>query len=384
MGDIANGTKKSKKQTMRKTLVVIGLLVIAIGTVGIIYAQRMMTPVAQRETLQNDGNLKTTSNEEVIANIAETVSPSVVSIVTNVTSQGLFGTIQQGQAAGTGIIMSKDGYIITNKHVIEGATRVQVYLSNGTAYDKVTTVGLDPLNDIAYLKIDNVDNLIPAKIGDSSTVRVGQEVVAIGNSLGQYQNTVTSGVISGKGRPVQAGDEAGTSTETLTDLLQTDAAINPGNSGGPLLNRSGQVIGINTAVAQGAQGIGFAIPINATKGATKSILSGKGIMRSYLGVRYQDITPTIAKQYELSVSRGAYIISSDEQSAIQKDGPASKAGLKDKDIILKVNGLEVGARGSVSSLIGEYMPGEKVIVTVMRNGTSKDIPVVLGQYPAES
>jgi serine protease Do len=382
-----NGTlhqvKKSKKQTMRKLLIVGGLLLLIAGVVGIIYTQRGIVPIAERQTVQDDGNLRTTSNEEVIANIADTVSPSVVSIVTNVATQGIFGTVQEGQAAGTGIIISKDGYIITNKHVVDGASHVQVFLSNGTAYDTVTTVGLDPLNDIAYLKIEGVDNLTPAKIGDSSTVRVGQEVVAIGNSLGQYQNTVTSGVISGKGRPVQAGDEMGSATETLTDLLQTDAAINPGNSGGPLLNRSGQVIGINTAVAQNAQGIGFAIPINATKGATKSVLSGKGVRRSYLGVRYQDITPALAKKYNLSLKRGAYIISSDGQSAVQKDGPADAAGIQDKDIIVKVNDLEVGVRGSVSSLIGEYAPGEKVVLTVIRGGATKNIPVTLGEYTTQ-
>lgn len=380
MSDAFHQEKKSKKQTIKKALIVSGILLLLVGIVGIIYTKHGFVSTADRQTVKDDGNLRTTSNEEVIANIADTVSPSVVSIVTNVATQGIFGTVQEGQAAGTGIIISKDGYIITNKHVVKGASHVQVFLSNGTAYDNVTTVGLDPLNDIAYLKIEDVDNLTPAKIGDSSTVRVGQEVVAIGNSLGQYQNTVTSGVISGKGRPVQAGDEMGSSTETLTDLLQTDAAINPGNSGGPLLNRSGQVIGINTAVAQNAQGIGFAIPINATKGATKSVLSGKGVLRSYLGVRYQDVTSALAKKYNLSTQRGAYIISSEGQSAIQKDGPADTAGLEEKDVIIKVNNLEVGMRGSVSSLIGEYSPGEKVVITVIRGNSTKDILVVLGKY----
>jgi serine protease Do len=383
MSDTLHQAKKSNKQNIRKILIISGLIALVVGAASIIYTQRGFVPITERQTIQDDGNLKTTSNEEVIANIAEAVSPSVVSIVTDVETQGIFGSVQQGQASGTGIIFSKDGYVMTNKHVIEGASRIQIFLSNGTAYDNVTTVGLDPLNDIAYLKIVGVDNLVAAKIGDSSTVRVGQEVVAIGNSLGQYQNTVTSGVISGKGRPIQAGNESGSSTETLTDLLQTDAAINPGNSGGPLLNRSGQVIGINTAVAQNAQGIGFAIPINATKGATKGVLAGKGILRSYLGIRYQDVTPALAKQYNLSTQRGAYIYSSDGQSPIQKDGPADKAGLKEKDIIIKVNGLEVGVRGSVSSLIGEYAPGEKVMMTIIRGTSTKDISVVLGKYTTQ-
>jgi serine protease Do len=191
--------------------------------------------------------------------------------------------------------------------------------------------------------------------------------VAIGNSLGQYQNTVTSGIISGKGRPVSAGSEDGSSSENLTDLLQTDAAINPGNSGGPLLNLSGQVIGINTAVAANAQGIGFAIPINSTKGTLKEVLAGKGVRRSYLGVRYVPLSAETAKQYNLSVRQGAYVIGSGAGSAVDANGPAAKAGIQEKDIITKVNGLEVGPRGSVSSLIGEYAPGDTVALTILRD-----------------
>jgi serine protease Do len=170
-----------------------------------------------RTTPTNDGNLRTTSTEETITTVADKVSPSVVSIVTNVVTQSIFGSAE-GQAAGTGIIVSKDGYILTNKHVVDGANKVEIFLSDGTSYENVRIVGTDPLNDIAYLKIDGVNSLSPATLGDSSTVRVGQEVVAIGNSLGQYQTTVTSGIISGKGRPVSAGSESGGSSETLTDL----------------------------------------------------------------------------------------------------------------------------------------------------------------------
>ncbi|MFZ1258091.1 MAG: trypsin-like peptidase domain-containing protein [Candidatus Saccharimonas sp.] len=359
------------------TTVVIMLIVAGFGVYWYLHTNR--APITARPIIAQDGNTKTTANEDVIANIAERLSPSVVSIVTNTTTQTIFGAAQS-EAAGTGIVVSKDGYIMTNKHVVSGATNIQVILADGTRYSEVVTVGADPLNDIAFLKIDNVNNLQPVTLGDSSTVRVGQEVVAIGNSLGQYQNTVTSGIVSGKGRPVAAGNESGQMVESLTDLLQTDAAINPGNSGGPLLNRSGQVIGINTAVAANAQGIGFAIPINATKGMLKSVISGKGVKRAYLGVRYVALTAAVAKQYSLPTSEGAYLVAGDGGSAIQPDGPASKAGLKDKDIIIKINDMTVGKQGGVSSLIGEYAPGDTVAVTVLRDSKQLSIKVTLAGY----
>lgn len=269
---------------------------------------------------------------------------------------------------------------MTNRHVVSGASKVQIVTSDGATYTDVQVVGTDPLNDVAYLKANGVNSLTPATLGDSSTVRIGQQVIAIGNSLGQYQNTVTSGIISGKGRPVAAGDSSGGSTESLTDLLQTDAAINPGNSGGPLLNSSGQVIGMNTAVAANAQGIGFAIPINATKGTLKSVLAGKGVQRAYLGLRYVPLTPSVAKQYNLSVTQGAYVTGSNSSSGVVADSPADKAGVKDKDIITKINGLTVGQQGGVSSMIGEYAPGDTVELTIVRDGRTITIKVTLAAY----
>ena len=186
-----------------------------------------------------DGNLAADSKEASVSDIIDKVSPSVVSIVTNTKSQSLFGGSRQVQAAGTGIILSKDGFVLTNKHVVEGAQSVTIVASDGSTYDAVSLVGTDPLNDLAYLKIKDVNNLTPAALGDSSTARVGQNVIAIGNALGQYQNTVSKGIISGKGRAVSASDSSGNSRESLTDMLQTDTAINSGNSGGPLINYSG-------------------------------------------------------------------------------------------------------------------------------------------------
>ncbi|QQS21587.1 trypsin-like peptidase domain-containing protein [Candidatus Saccharibacteria bacterium] len=376
--------KQTYAQRIKRFLVVIGLILIG-STLAIIgggiywWMHTNRTPVTSRTTLVADGNLKSTSSEDAMAAIAEKVSPSVVSIITNITTRTIFG-MAQAQAAGTGIIVSKDGYILTNKHVISGASKVEIVLSNGTTYSDVRIIGSDPLNDVAFLKVDGVSDLAPAVLGDSSTVRVGQQVVAIGNSLGQYQTTVTSGIISGKGRPVSAASGESGETENLTDLLQTDAAINPGNSGGPLLNFSGQVIGINTAVAADAQGIGFAIPINATKGALKSVLAGKGVQRAYLGLRYVSLTPTVAKQYNIQQTKGALIIGDEATSGVVAGGPADKAGIRDKDVIVKINGLTVGVQGSVSSLAGEYAPGDTIELMLLRGGKEQTIKITLGNY----
>lgn len=331
-------------------------------------------------TVKNDGNKLVTANEMTISSVANKVSPSVVSIVTKIETQESFFASRTQEAAGSGVIVGSDGVILTNKHVISGAKTVQVILADGTTYDNVKILGTDPLNDLAFLKISGVKDLPAATIGDSSTVNIGQSVIAIGNSLGEYQNTVTSGIISGLGRPLTAQDSNGTSTEQLSDLIQTDAAINPGNSGGPLLNGSGQVIGINTAIAADAQGIGFAIPINSAKGILKEVLKGKSVERAFLGVRYIPIDKTVQKQYKLSVDHGAYIQGGNGQAAVASDSPAAKAGLRSGDIITKVNGIEVGKNSGVSSLVAEYAPGDTIQLTIVRDGGEKTIDVTLGAY----
>jgi serine protease Do len=334
--------------------------------------------VTGHESVANDGNKPVTQEETDIANVVEKVSPSVVSIVTTSQSVSPYYGAQEEDSAGTGIIISKDGYVLTNKHVIDGASTVQVVTSDGTTYDNVKVLGSDPLNDVAFLKIPNVSNLTAAELGDSSSIRVGQKVVAIGNSLGQYQNTVTSGIVSGTGRPISA--QSGDNVENLTDLIQTDAAINPGNSGGPLLNLAGQVIGINTAIIQDAQGIGFSIPINATKGVMKGVLAGKGIHRAFLGVNYVTITADVAKHYSLSLRKGGYVFNGDGKSAVVSGSPADKAGLKNKDIITKVGGIAVGDKGDVSSLVAEYAPGDTIQLTVLRDGKKMTLNVTLSEY----
>jgi serine protease Do len=331
--------------------------------------------LASRLNSGSDGNALVTPEEENLASIVSKVSPSVVSIVTQSKTNDFYYGSSTEEGAGTGVIVSKDGYIMTNKHVINGANTVGVILSDGTTYDDVQVLGSDPLNDVAFLRIPNVRDLPAAELGDSTSVRVGQKVIAIGNSLGQYQNTVTSGIISGTGRPVAA--QAGQQVETLTDLIQTDAAINPGNSGGPLLNLHGQVIGLNTAIAADAQGIGFSIPIGATKGLLKGVLAGKGVQRSYLGVNYVPITADVAEHYKLSVKKGAYIYNGTDKTAVAANSPAAKAGIKDKDIITKVGDIEVGDRGSVASLVAEYAPGDTIKLTIVRGDKTITTEVTL-------
>ena len=279
------------------------------------------------------------------------------------------------------MIVTEDGYVLTNKHVIDGARDVKIITDSGDTYDDVTIVGTDPLNDVAYLKINKAENLPTIALGDSKTIAVGQPVLAIGNALGAYQNSVTQGIVGGTGRSVDAGDSNGNNIEHLTDMIQTDAAINPGNSGGPLVNAAGEVIGINTAVSSDANGIGFAIPISATKGMLNSIIQNHKAERAYLGLTYLTITADVAKAYDLPVNQGAYISTEDgRQSAIAAGGPADKAGIKNGDIITKVGKIEVGRAGSISTLVGEYKAGDTIQLTVLRNGKEQVINVTLGAY----
>lgn len=330
-------------------------------------------------TTGTDGN-SANFQEGSIADIAKQVTPSVVSVVTETRTTSWFGQEQSATAAGTGVIVSANGYILTNKHVVDGAEEINIITDDGTTYTKVTVAATDPINDIAFLKIQDVDNLPAAKLGDSKTINVGQQVIAIGNALGQFQNTVSSGIISGTGRSVTATNQSATKAENLTDMIQTDTAINAGNSGGPLVNAAGEVIGINTAVSSQGQGIGFAIPISSIKGMLKSLVKDGTASRAYLGIYYLSITPEIAKAYDLPVSVGAYVYSNSQYTAVLNGSPAAKAGLKDKDIIVSINGTKVGVAGSVSSLIGEYQVGDTIQFSILRGGQTIAINVTLGAY----
>lgn len=318
--------------------------------------------------------------EGSIVSVANSVSKSVVSIITSTTQKSLTSSESSATAAGTGFILSSDGYIATNKHVVSGATKIGVLLDDGTAFEDVELIGTDPLNDFAIIKIKDAKDLTPIKLGDSKTISAGQQVIAIGNALGAYQNSVTSGIISGKGRSLTATDSSRTQIETLSDMIQTDAAINGGNSGGPLLNAAGEVIGINTAYASQGNNVGFAIPISSVKGIINNVLKGQGFERAVIGVRYINLTPTIAKQKKLDINHGALISSSKGNNAIIPGSAGDKAGLKENDVITSVNGVEIGVSGSLSSLIGEYSVGDTVTLTIIRNGKTEDLELTLTAY----
>ncbi len=372
----------ASQRSLNKTSIVISSLALIFGASGAVLGwmgyDKSSTPI----TFLGSGPDGNSANfvEGSIADIADRVSKSVVSIVTSTTTRNFFGQDYSSSAAGTGIIATADGYILTNKHVINGATKVTVILDDGTTYEDVSVVAVDPLDDIAYLKIKDVSDLTPATLGDSKTIKVGQQVIAIGNALGEFQNTVTSGIISGTGRSVTASDGSGYNVETLTDMIQTDAAINSGNSGGPLVNAAGEVIGVNTATSSAAENMGFAIPISSTKGMLTQLIDSGKAERAYLGVYTVQITPEVAKSYNLPVSSGEYLYSPSSYSAIMNDSPAAKAGLHDKDIITAVNGVKIGTAGTVSDLIGEYKPGDTVQLTVIREGGEIAVNVTLGGY----
>ena len=383
----ASAGKESREKSGANTLVVtLASTAIVLSGASAVFSYLSYEKASTPITFLDSGTDGNSANfvEGSVADIVDKVSESVVSIITSVKTTSFFGRTSESQAAGTGIIVTSDGYILTNKHVIEGANKISVVLDDGTTYTDVKVAATDPLNDVAYLKISGVSDLKAAKLGNSKTISVGQQVIAIGNALGQYQNSVTSGIISGTGRSLTATDSTGTMSETLTDMIQTDAAINSGNSGGPLVNAAGEVIGINTATSYSAENMGFAIPISSVKGMLSQLIEKGEASRAYIGVYSTEITPELAKQNNLPVSSGAYLYTSAKYSAIISGSPAEKAGLKNKDIITAVNGVKIGSAGSLSSLIGEYKPGDTVQLTVIRDGKEIAVNVELGASPEQN
>ncbi|HEX5798021.1 MAG TPA: trypsin-like peptidase domain-containing protein [Candidatus Saccharimonadales bacterium] len=338
--------------------------------------------------IMNDSNQAIVNNENLISSIAEDAGKGVVSI--NVQTSQVSNTVFGPQdfiteSAGTGFIISDDGYVVTNRHVIpDGDPKISITLSSGDTFEDVSIIGKTATNDsldIAFLKINDTqgNDLYPLDLGDSDKVEVGDSVVAIGNALGQLQNTVTSGIISGYGRDLAAGFDSG--EESLVNLFQTDAAINQGNSGGPLVNLKGEVIGVNTAIAGGdAQNIGFAIPINDIKGLIKSVLENGEFKRPYLGVRYISLNEEIAEENNLSVESGAYLIDTESGTAVISGSPADEAGLKEGDVITEVNNQPINERNGLVSLLGQYSAGDMVELQIQRGGEQLNLTTVLGEF----
>ncbi len=290
------------------------------------------------------------------------------------------GTTSTEVGGGSGFIISPNGLILTNKHVVSDTNATYtVLLNDGTKY-KATVLARDPNRDLAVVKI-NATGLPAVTLGNSDSIELGQTAIAIGNALGQFQNTVSVGVISGLARDITASG-ATYGSENISGVLQTDAAINPGNSGGPLLNLNGDVVGINTAIAQGAQSIGFAIPINQAKGDISSVEKTGSIQTPYLGVRYLAVTASLAKAQNLPVTYGALLRGDTNGPAVLPNSPAEKAGLQAEDIILSVNGTKVDATNALSTLIGNYAVGDTVELKVQRGTNVLNVSVTLGELPA--
>lgn len=287
------------------------------------------------------------------------------------------GTEKKEIGGGSGFLVSADGLIVTNKHVVsEEGAEYTVFLNDGSKHE-AKLVARDPVNDIAVIKIE-AKNLPFLEFADSSSLQVGQSVIAIGNALGEFQNTVSTGVVAGLSRSITAGDSTGAS-EQLNEVIQTDAAINPGNSGGPLLNLSGRVIGVNVAIAQGSQNVGFALPANEVKATVESVQKTGKISRAYIGVRYTQITKVIKETNKLSVDYGALIVRGEtpEELAVIPGSPANKAGIVEGDIILEVNGKKLEGTTTLSSVIAKKRPGDSVSLKVLSKGEEKTVSVKL-------
>ena len=370
--------------------------------------KQSQVPLIKKETIVQNHYIPQTTQEQKVIDAVKKTSPAVVSIIitknvpifeeyyTNpfgsdwpfniqIPQYRQKGTKKEKVGGGTGFIISKDGIILTNKHVVaDKNAEYTVFLNNGDKYP-AKVLARDPLNDLAVIKIDQSKSVVKktfpvVKLGDSSKLQIGQTVIAIGNALAQFQNTVSVGVISGLGRTITAS--GGGMVETLDDVIQTDAAINPGNSGGPLLNLAGQVIGINVAKSVQGENIGFALPINKAKRDINQIKTTGRIVYPYLGVYYTLINKDMQAKFNLPVDYGAWIgrDSNGQKTkiAVIQGTPAQKAGLKRDDIILEFNGQKITTKDSLVRIIQRYNPGDKVVLTILRDGKKLEIPVVLG------
>jgi len=362
------------------------------------------------------------SYEQAIIDAAKNVSPSVVSIVISknlptyeqqwvnpfgdnsanpfgdlfpnfqIPQQVQNGTQYQEVGAGSGFIVSADGLVLTNKHVVSDSQADYTVLTNDGKKYSAKVLALDPVQDLAVIKIfrpsgtQSNDGAVfkPVVLGDSSGIQIGQTAIAIGNALGQFSNTVSVGVVSGLQRTISASDHVGSFSETLEGIIQTDAAINAGNSGGPLLNLKGEVIGIDTAMADGAQNIGFAIPINMAKKDIDQVIKTNKIVYPFLGVRYTLVNDQVKQKYNLSVDYGALVLSGDKgEPAVTAGSAAEKAGIKEKDVILEINGEKITATNSMSKIIQEYSAGDKIMLHILRDGKEQNVSLTLGERSSQ-
>lgn len=317
--------------------------------------------------------------ESELISVIEDVSPAVVSVIGE-RNFGTTGVVAVGE--GTGFIVDSDGLVLTNKHVVlDTEARYKVILADGEERE-VEVLGRDPFDDIAVLRILGEERQWPViALSEAEDLKVGQRVIAFGNALAEYENTVTYGIISGLGRNVAAFNDAVARAENLAGLIQTDAAINPGNSGGPLLNLEGEVIGMNVAVARAANGIGFAIPASDLLPVLASVQEYGKIVRPVLGVRFVMMEEKQALEMTKDFDYGALVIAGTQLSepALVAGGPAEKAGVKDRDVILAVDGMKVNEEMPLQKLVRNYAPGAEITLEIWRGGEVIELKVVLGR-----
>lgn len=413
-----NNLKKGKRKTKFPFIFLFIVISLVMGAAGGFLATNFYweknlyqlldrgSTVIQKETTKY---VPQTTEEQKIISAVESTAPAVVSII--ITKEvPLFetyyinpfgddwpfnieipqyrekGTETQKVGGGTGFIISKDGMVLTNKHVIlEEDVEYTVYTSDGERYP-VKILAKDPFYDLAVLQIDqsglsSKKEFPVVKLGSSENLQIGQSVIAIGNALAEFQNTVSVGVISGLGRTITA--TGGNFAETLEDIIQTDAAINPGNSGGPLLNLAGEVIGINVARSYTGDNIGFALPIDRAKKAIKQVQSIGEIVYPFLGVYYTIITKDLQQEFDLSVDYGAWVgrdaSGGETDEAVVEGTPADEVGIKADDIILEIGGEKVTLENTLAKIIQQHEPGDQVALKVLRDGKNKYFTVTLGK-----
>lgn len=316
--------------------------------------------------------------ETAITQAVEKVGAAVVTVVGNLPGQTtFFGRTSDQEVSGSGVIISSGGYILTNYHVVEGTSHIRVILADGTELPS-RLVGTDPYADLAILLAEG-DMPSVAVIGNSDTLKPGESVIAIGSPLGDFKNTVTTGVISATGRALDTGKGY-----QMEDLIQTDAAINQGNSGGPLVNLAGEVVGINTLIVRGssgtaiAEGLGFAIPSNTVRVIAEQIISKGYFARPYLGVRWQSVTPSLATRYGLPVQWGSYV------TELIPASPAALAGIRVGDIITQIGDKEINQNNSFVNALFANQPGQEVNIRLMRGQSALVIPVTLGELTPQN
>jgi S1-C subfamily serine protease len=294
------------------------------------------------------------------------VAPAVVTIRSQVG-----GILGNATGSGSGFIYDPSGYILTNKHVVEDANELVVILNDGRQFP-ATVYGIDTLTDLAIVKIEADADLPYAPIGSSAGLEPGQLAIAIGNPLGEFENTVTTGVVSGLGRQIAATNAVQSSSDVINNLIQTDAAINPGNSGGPL---------VNTAVSESAQGLGFAIPVDFAKPIMQQALDGQELSRPWIGIYYTAITPALADEQDLPVDHGALVASTSGQPAVFPGSPAEAAGVQDGDIIVAIDGEQITADTDLQMIIVPHQVGDTITLRVLRDNSTRELEVTLGELP---